>query len=214
MSISSAPAGPLRRVLTVDSGPQPASPIRVQLRQATAALHEEIEQKLDLTRLSMDRYLLLLQAFYGFHAPVEARIASCAPVSGFAWPARAALLERDLLAAGSSPSAVAQLPRCADLPALTSTGDRAGCLYVLEGACLGGQFIARGLEQRFGLGLETGAAFFIGEGAGTAARWSQVMAWIDGLARAGAPPAVIVDSACATFRALLRWSQARGAARA
>ena len=188
------------------------SPIRVQLRAATAALHDEIEQKLDLTGLSRERYRLLLQAFYGFHAPVEALIASATPVSGFAWPARAALLERDLLAVGASPSAVAGLPRCTDLPVLASTGNLAGCLYVLEGACLGGQFIARGLQQRLGIGPQTGAAFFVGEGAGTAARWSQVTAWIDGLGRDGAPAAEIVDSASATFRALLRWSQDQGAA--
>ena len=194
------------------SAVDPASPIRAQLRQATAALHLEIEQKLDLLGLSAVRYRLLLEAFYGFHAPVEARIAIAVPASGFAWPARAALLERDLLAVGSPASAIAQLPRCENLPALESTGQLAGCLYVLEGACLGGQIIARGLQQRLGIGADTGAAFFVGEGAGTAARWSRVIEWIDGLVRDGAPPGEMVESACETFRALLRWSRDRGAA--
>ena len=186
---------------------QPA--VRAQLRQATAALHLEIEQALDLTGLSMARYRLLLETFYGFHAPVEARLASAVAAPGFAWPARAALLEQDLLALGAEPSLIAQLPRCSDLPALTSESHRAGCLYVLEGACLGGQVIARGLHQRHGLGPATGSAFFTGEGAGTAARFRQVIQWIEGLVRDGADPEEIVHSACETFRALLGWARNR-----
>ena len=196
-----------------DSGRPHASPIRARLRQATAALHKEIEAKLDLVAPSMDRYRLLLQAFYGFHAPLEAQLASAPPARGFAWPARAALLERDLRAVGASTSAIGRLPRCENLPPLESDAQRAGCLYVIEGACLGGQVIARGLQQRLGLGPASGAAFFVGEGAGTAARWSRVVEWIDGLVTAGAPPEEVVESACATFRALLRWSQDQGAAR-
>ena len=197
----------------ISAGASPASPIRAQLRRATAALHVEIERKLDLTALSIDRYRLILKAFYGFHAPLEARMAVNAPAPGFTWPARAALVERDLLAVGVPASAIAQLPRCENLPALARRGQLAGCLYVVEGACLGGQIIARGLQQRLEIGPETGAAFFAGEGSGTAARWSRVVAWIDGVVRDGAPPQEVVDSACATFRALINWSEDRGVAR-
>lgn len=186
--------------------------IRARLRHSTAALHVEAEQKLELQGLSLDGYRLLLQAFYGFHAPLEARLARAPPAPGFAWPARAALLERDLRAMGAP--AVARLPLCGQLPALESAARRAGCLYVIEGACLGGPIIARGLRERLGLGPTTGAAFFAGEGAGTAARWSQVIAWIEGLAQEGAPQEEMVSAACETFRALLRWSQERGVARA
>lgn len=199
-----------------DVDQSPAPPIRAQLRQATAALHEEIEQKLDLPGAdgSLDRYRNLLQAFYGFHAPVEESIRSAGLAApGFSLPARAALLERDLLALGASASAIEELPRCRKLPAVESAGKLAGCLYVIEGACLGGQIIARGLAQRLGIGPDTGAAFFVGEGAGTAARWKQVIAWIEEVVRGGAPAAEVVESARATFGALLRWSQEQGVAR-
>ena len=195
------------------TGPLSASPIRAQLRQATAALHEEIEQELDLTGLSTERYRPLLETFYGFHLPVEARLADATPPPDFGWPRRAVLLERDLCALGATGDALAQLPRCTELPALESSEARAGCLYVLEGACLGGQIIARDLRQRLGIGPETGGAFFAGEGAGTAARWSQVIRWIEGLERDGARREEMVASARATFGALLRWSREQRAAR-
>ena len=61
---------------------------------------------------------------------------------GFPLRARSELIESDLLALGLSRREIAELPRCTDLPRLSCPEDLAGCLYVLEGACLGGQVIA------------------------------------------------------------------------
>jgi heme oxygenase len=82
---------------------------------------------------------------------------------------------------------------------------------VLEGAALGGQIIARELERQLGITRDNGAAFFVGEGAATAARWTRVLAWLDELARTGGREDEIVAAAIDTFRALTRWLHARGA---
>ena len=103
------------------------------------------------------------------------------------------------------------MPRCTNLPRLSCAEDLAGCLYVLEGACLGGQVIARTLRQRLGVAKGSGASFFVGDAEATSARWILVLTWLDGLVRAGARSEAIAASACATFLTLARWAEQRGA---
>ncbi len=131
------------------------------------------------------------RAFYGFYAPVEAslvRLAAAAPPLGFPLRARSELIESDLLALGLSRRELAELPRCTDLPRLSCPEDLAGCLYVLEGACLGGQVIAPVLHRRLGVAKGSGASFFVGDAEATSARWILVLAWLEGLAREAREP--------------------------
>jgi heme oxygenase len=89
--------------------------------------------------------------------------------------------------------------------------DLAGCLYVLEGACLGGQILSPLLHRRLGLGKDSGAAFFAGDEERTLPRWTVVVAWLDGLPRTGASTEKIVSAAKSTFDAFARWAAvARG----
>ena len=193
-----------------------ASPLRQQLKRETAGLHQRLEAQLGLLEpeLSIHRYRRVLQIFYGFYAPVEAglvRLAAAGPPLGFPLRARSELIERDLLALGLSRRELAELPRCTDLPRLSCPEDLAGCLYVLEGACLGGQVIAPALHRRLGVAKGSGASFFVGDAEATSARWILVLTWLDGLVRAGARSEEIVASACATFLTLARWVEQQGA---
>jgi heme oxygenase len=108
------------------------------------------------------------------------RLTAAAPPLGFPLRARSELIESDLLALGLSRREIAELPRCTDLPRLSCTEDLAGCLYVLEGACLGGQVIARALRERLGVAKGSGASFFTGDAEGTSARWRLFLAWLEG----------------------------------
>jgi len=182
-----------------------------RLRQATAAQHRALDHGLRYVlgeELSLDRYNRLLAALYGFHVPLEA---SLAPLQD-ADPAvplvrRTALLERDLRALGSDP---ARLALCERPPELASAEHRAGALYVVEGACLGGQVIAQAVRARLGLERERGAAFFSGDGPRTAARWKAVLAWLEARGREAGAGAGIAEGACRTFGALAHWLAARG----
>jgi heme oxygenase len=180
------------------------------LKRATADVHRRLESRLDLldADLSPDRYRRILECFFGFYAPVEAglaRVASAGPALGLPLRARTGLIESDLLSLGLSRREVADLPRCAELPRLSCPEELAGCLYVLEGACLGGRVIAPALRERLGVAQGSGASFFIGDADGTQARWTDFLAWLEGLVRAGAPAAKIVASARATFLAFALW---------
>lgn len=46
-----------------------------------------------------------------------------------------------------------------------------GAMYVIEGSTLGGQYIARHVEQTLDLGVGEGNAYFVGYGEQTSARW-------------------------------------------
>jgi len=187
-----------------------------QLKRETAGLHKRLEAQLGLfdPDFSLHRYVRVLQIFYGFYAPVEARLVgltAVGPPLGFPLRARSELIERDLLVLGSSRRELAELSRCTNLPLLSSREDMAGCLYVLEGACLGGQVIVPTLRQRLAVDKDSGASFFVGDADATSARWILVLTWLDALVRAGARSEEIAASACATFLALARWVEEQGA---
>lgn len=190
------------------------SSLRRQLRRDTAELHEHLEAHLDLLgpTLSILRYQRVLEIFYGFYAPVEARLSRLAaesPPFGFSLRARSELLASDLEALGLSRRDLAELPRSTTFPPLCRLEDLAGCLYVLEGASLGGKVIAPALERRLGITKESGASFFVGDAGATATRWSRVLTWLDGVGREGARSDDIVAAARATFEAFTCWVEER-----
>ena len=80
-----------------------------------------------------------------------------------------------------------------------------GCLYVLEGASLGGQVITRLVQDRLGIGPEDGGAFFYGYGNGTAARWESFRAYLEAYAEEHERQKAIIGAARATFKALGAW---------
>jgi heme oxygenase (biliverdin-IX-beta and delta-forming) len=195
---------------TTDGRREGALPLRQELRRETADVHRRLEIDLGLleSELSLDRYRRVLELFFGFYAPIEAGLAravSAGPPLGLPLRARTALIESDLLSLDLSRREIADLPRCDDLPRLSCLEEVAGCLYVLEGACLGGQVIAPALRERLGVAKGSGASFFTGDAEGTPARWRLFLAWLEGLARAASATAEIVASARATFLAFARW---------
>ena len=134
-----------------------------------------------------------------------------APACGsFPLRARTELLKRDLLALGLEAQVITELPTCRDLPSLHEPEHFAGCLYVLEGASLGGQVITSYLRERLELTDDGGMAFFAGDGAATAARWECVLEWLEGVSHSGLRVEQIVTAACETFNSLINWTRIQG----
>jgi heme oxygenase (biliverdin-IX-beta and delta-forming) len=189
--------------------------VHESLRRETRRHHLDVERQVGFTAdgLPLGAYVRLLRALHGFHAPLEARLLEAATgvaAPPFALRRRTALLARDLAALGVGRDELARTPRCEDLPPLGDPAQIAGCLYVVEGAALGGQQIARVMARRLGLDPVVGLAFFVGDGAGTGDRWREVLAWLDSVGSADGRRRRMVDSACATFDALARWLRACG----
>lgn len=172
---------------------------RAQLRAATQPQHTHLEALLRLGEpdLSLAQYSAVLQRFYPIYAQLEAAL----------WVLRA-----PLAAEGWEWSQRRKLPRlAADLQALQlpipvrsvvfslgSVEAAWGCLYVVEGATLGGQFIVRAV-RRLGLTPEYGAAFFAGYGSATGSHWRAFCAGLDAALAAPAACAEAIRAARQTF---------------
>lgn len=187
----------------------PTAPLLLRLRRETAPAHEALEAALGLTSDALTRgaYRRRLEQFYGYYRPVEARLLAFG-----GWAARGLdlearrkvpLLEADLRALGLAESG--RLPLCAELPQLGVVSRAFGCLYVLEGATLGGQVISRHLRRALGIEPSTGGRFFWAYGEAVAAMWK---AFGEALVAAAATPPdedLAVAAAVETFETFSRW---------
>ena len=183
------------------------SPIHECLRESTRADHLRLEDVLNLLdpELTRERYGRVLVGFHAFYAPLEAQLQRhhrTAPLTlDFSLPRRALLLVADLDVLGLSPAA----HDAALMPEIRTHSEFAGRLYVVEGAALGGQVLARHLADKWGIDRNSGAAFFSGSGPiETGQRWARVLTWLERLAKSSADSRYMVAEASAAFRALER----------
>jgi len=191
-----------------------SAPVLLELRAHTAELHIALEKRLPFFSATLDSrtFLQLMQAYHGFYAPLEdALCARQGLLDGLDLHPRlkAATLHADLRAMGLSAEAVADLPRCTELPALDSAAACLGVLYVLEGATLGGQVLRREIHARLGLDADSGAAFLDIYGADTGRRWRAFLVHLCSRPLADAERARVVAVAQQTFRCFEHWLQSR-----
>ena len=150
-----------------------------RLKERTSSLHEKIERTVDLPgRLqSLDSYSKLLARFYGFYRPLEQSLISLNGFSGLGLDLEGRLKTRflvaDLHSLGFSERSLGELPMCAKIPYVSDLPDALGCLYVLEGATLGGQIVRKQVRELHGLGATTGCSFFSSYGDQIRQMWSE-----------------------------------------
>lgn len=176
-----------------------------RLRAETAQQHSTIEKQLPLLdpTLTHTAYRQLIARFWGYYAPLEAQLEHAYPVGiDGKQRVKTPLLELDLHHLGQSQAA---FPRCPNLPPLTNLPQVLGCLYVIEGATLGGQLISRQLHASLGLTPDSGSAFFSGYGALTGVRWREFGAFLTQTAAPLGQDESIIASANATFETLGQW---------
>ena len=188
----------------------PPPSVLTRLRLETRYEHEAVEKVLDLmgtTHTACD-YRQRLKQFYGFYGALEAALqARCAtPQLALLSPRlnKTLLLRQDLLYLGV---ATETLPLCSKLPPIQTQPQVLGCLYVMEGATLGGRLITQHVQATFGITTATGGSFFGGYGPDTGKMWQTMRQ----LLVAGAPDLQsendMVASAIATFASLRCWCQ-------
>jgi len=184
--------------------------VLARLRTETRPHHDAIEAALDITSetLTINAYLGTLERFYGFYRPLEAGLGEIGKWMerglDLAERQKAPLLEADLHALGvANPTA---LPVCTDLPPHATVAAAFGCLYVLEGATLGGQVISRSVQKTNGITLDTGGRFFHGYGDRTGQMWQAFRAALVTFAVTPGDQHEIVSAAKDTFSKLHRWT--------
>lgn len=190
-----------------------ASVTRMQLlRDATRLVHSRIEGLLPVLEpgLTRARYRRVIEAFYGFHAPLEASLMRAAAGEGAALTldlrTKLPLLIADLRALGVTTAEIEALPHCRNLPAIHSPSHAIGILYVIEGSTLGGQIIRKHLRAALGIDGSTGTAYFTGYGPETRSMWTGFCDHVNGSSTLEIDAAI--DAAADTFQSLARWLEA------
>lgn len=191
----------------------PGDSLLARLRSETRSEHDAIEAALNLTRcpvLELAAYRRTMERFYGFYGPLEAGLRAVGELDdrGLLLEercAKARLLEIDLEVLGEDPR---QLPRCPNLPPHAGLAQGIGCLYVLEGATLGGQVISEHVRRMLGITAASGGAFFAGYGECTGAMWLAFRAAVAAIAFTPPERDEAIAAARSTFRALRVWHAA------
>jgi heme oxygenase len=151
---------------------QENTPLRARLREGTREWHEAVELDVDLTSPTLDirRYQQILGRFFGFYQPWEASAGKvlCNIPEALETRRKTESLRADLTYFGIDPDV---LPVCERVPPVATVAEALGGCYVVEGATLGGQIIARHLHVTLGITPECGGRFFHGYGADTGRRW-------------------------------------------
>jgi heme oxygenase len=199
-----------------------ASSILSRLRAETRGEHEALEQVLDLmsATLTPQSYGQQLEQFYGFYAPLEKALqvriklpqhrlgdSSFSPAIYSALGARlhkTTHLQRDLQCLGVRTD---RLPLCRDLPPLHTQAEVLGCLYVMEGATLGGRLITRHVRAALGVTPMTGGRFFEGYGEDTGRMWQGMRQLLVEGCSDTATEDSIVTNAITTFARLRGWCE-------
>jgi heme oxygenase len=181
-----------------------------QLRVATWSAHQRLDRHLDVnTRFSsLAGYRTHLERMWGFCAGIEARMDRQVfgdALADYDARRKLPLLARDLVALGTEPESVPQLPRCQALPPCPDAASAFGCLYVLEGATLGGRALLPLVQERLGLSPGSGAAFLASYGTEVTAMWRRFGAALDAWCNVPERQARAGEAAVATFDALHGW---------
>jgi heme oxygenase (biliverdin-IX-beta and delta-forming) len=148
------------------------SALFARLKSGTEQQHREIEALIDPTRTfaSMEAYKIHLLNTWSVYASLEPELDMldwCGLGFDLASRRKTPLLEQDLRILGVPLPMPERIPQ----PRVRIDVSFAlGCLYVVEGATLGGQVISR-LLATIGIGAENGGLFFNGYGVRTGEMW-------------------------------------------
>ena len=178
------------------------------LKSGTTVVHQKVmdeawAQRVLSSNYTRDEYFELLQKYYGFYLPLETLLLTL-PASVFSSTrAKHRLLEEDLNFLASNSRSEKRF--CARLPEIVDAASALGVCYVLEGATLGGQIIAKHLKLSLGLQEQTGLRFFYGYGAATGKRWSEFKTQAREIVRTPEDGAAMLEAALKTFQYLSDW---------
>lgn len=185
--------------------------IMTKLKQQTQPYHDRLEENVYAKAIldedvTLDAYRTFLSKFFGFYRPLEADLdrlfAQTDLDFDFAARRKTALLSRDL---GQLGLALENLPLCDRTPQPESVPQALGCLYVMEGATLGGQIILRHVAPRLQITPARGGAFFNSYGAKVGLMWRSFRQFATEQIATSRQEREIIDAAQQTFVAFEHW---------
>ena len=185
--------------------------ILVELKERTQIYHNQLENELDIVGRcqTLQGYQQVLTKFWGFYKPIEDQLSKRYEWQnlGFDFESRlkAPCLADDIanlkIRVGEAPLLV----RCSELPTLTNFAQAFGQMYVMEGATLGGQIIARQLKEWYGVDAQSGCKFFNSYGSSVGPMWKVFQQTLNDYAEATKTHEIIVEAGCETFIKFRNW---------
>jgi len=154
--------------------------LMARLRDATAMARDREPLGGRVSRLE---YRLYLVRMYGFHAAIERALMASPQLAAVVPDAamrnhKTALLAHDLIALGTSPRELAQLPRMT-LAASFALPEALGWMYVVEAMTLGGKHLARHLARQVPAEIAHASAYLGCYGDEAPERWRAFGAALD-----------------------------------
>jgi heme oxygenase len=189
--------------------------VATALRSATRQAHQRLEQRLDIkSRFStLPAYRAHLEGTWGFYAALEgclSRESFGGGLPDYEMRRKLPLLTQDLLALGASEPQILALERCPALPACQDPGSAFGCLYVIEGATLGGQTLAPMVQKKLGM-TDRGVRFLSSYGEEVMPMWRTFLSSLEACCALPETQASSERAAVETFAVLERWLCERSA---
>ncbi len=187
----------------------PSCSASLELRGATRLSHQRLEKRVDIKSRFSHRaaYLAHLKQLWGFYSAFEAALDPHLFEGALAdlelrW--KCPLLRQDLEILDPFLD-VDRLPRCSRIPPCGDTAQAFGCLYVLEGATLGGQAVLDLAAKSLAVTRSSGAAFLASYGQDVAEMWNRFRMAIDHWCNTDARLNRAVESAALTFDCIADW---------
>jgi len=185
----------------------------LRLRKATERAHQRLERRVDVKNrfaspLAYKEYLGLM---FGFCAGIEVQLNGAFfgdALSDYESRRKLPLLTSDLAQLGVATDELHLVPICPGLPTVNDVATAFGCLYVVEGATLGGRTLLPLVESRLGYTASSGAGYLASYGSQTSERWQQFTVAIDQWCRPPERFARAARAAVETFAALEDWLSA------
>jgi heme oxygenase len=186
--------------------------ILTKIREKTMENHDDFTSwanKILNGTITPDEYKYVLKTFYGFYYPLEQKITGLQEWQSMDFNIenrrKAPFLLKDMKSMGISDAEISDIPMCDDLPEINNLSQALGCMYVVERATLGGQIVAKKLNDIFGFDQEKGAAFFNSYGQEVRPMWKSFGDLINNYAADNNIEEPIVQSSHDTYFKFNNW---------
>jgi heme oxygenase len=181
------------------------------LRERTGSQHQELERVLIPIIKNVntpEKYVRLLELFYGYYYPLEQHIAAHMDISfpgGFGRRRKANLLLDDISTISGAPATPPVTNT--DLPEIADAAQALGVMYVLEGSTLGGQVISQILMRNLQVPeLSKALTFFNGYGTDTQSYWDTFVHYLQGYNGSEEQRQRMLNAAADTFLKFKLWA--------
>ncbi len=183
-----------------------------KIREKTFVYHDDFTgwaNKILTSQADKEHYKDVLKTFYGFYLPLEQKFESLEDWKNQDFDMvkrrKTPLLIQDMKSMEMTDEEISQIEMCENLPTINNMPEALGCLYVVEGATLGGQIVSNKLKETLGLTANTGSAFFNSYKENVRPMWKEFSDFITKYSEENKIEEPIVEASDQTYHKFNEW---------